>query len=82
MKKYIIILTSFLLAACEEFGPVMTVRPEAPEPAKIWTDEAFNAEFEECTLVDIQDIKDLYNDEPVTISGDVYIVLPSAIICK
>ena len=76
MKKriYISVLISFLaISACEEFGPVFTVDNENPAPEKLWTDESFAEEFAGCTLVGIQDIKDLYNGGAVTISDDVYI---------
>ena len=76
MKKHIIILLSAMLfAGCMEFGPVFNGKYQDPEPAKVYTDEMFVAEFPECRLVSIQDVKDIYNavGGPVNMSEDIYV---------
>lgn len=74
MNRFTVILaTTLILAACEEFGPVFTIGQTAPQPDRIWTEEDFAAEFAECSPAGIQDIKDMYNGGPVTITDDVYI---------
>ena len=73
MKKYIIIFAALILAACEEFGPVFTIEQQAPAPEQIWSDDAFAEAFPECSLVGIQDIKNLYKNGPVTIADDLYV---------
>ena len=74
MNRFIVILaTTLILAACEEFGPVFTIDQKAPQPDRIWTEDDFVSEFEECSPAAIQEIKDMYNGGPVTITEDVYI---------
>lgn len=76
MKKFTTILAIvFLLSGCMEFAPVFTGKYEEPEAAVLYTDDTFKAQFEDCRLVSIQDVKDIYNavGAPVKMSEDIYV---------
>jgi len=68
MKKlYTILLTAVLLASCEEFQPVFTLKPEAPEYQK-------PVEMEVNTTISA--LKDMYvanGNKPITIEDDIIV---------